>query len=150
MEVTSLAIEHSAVLALSRPLRAAFGGGLRPALTGAARAALAVGRSGRRDGPFRSNKGMPLVLVARRSGLGEELVGIKILVTTPHGMQSMQQFAHQGDDGLQPGLAASDQPIDKACPWQGTGGGGLAAAASALRVSSVHAFRRGCEAFCEQ
>ena len=40
----------------SRPLRAASGGGLRPALTAAARGASAVARSGRRNGPLGRTK----------------------------------------------------------------------------------------------
>src|SRR5947199_10614872 len=43
--------QSSAVLAPSRPLRAAFGGGLRPALTALARGARWHLRSGRSDGP---------------------------------------------------------------------------------------------------
>src|SRR4029077_10597939 len=105
----------------SRPLRAASGGGLRPALTDPARAALAALRSGRRDGAAaRSNKGIGSAAMPR-SGWGEELLGIEILVVTPHRMQAVQQFADQRDDRLQPGLAMGDQPLDKACPWQGTG-----------------------------
>src|SRR5206468_4672234 len=111
----------------SRPLRAAAGGGLRPALTDPARAALAALRSGRRDGPVRSNKGMSSAAMPR-SGWGEELLGSEILVVTPHRMQAVPQFAHQRDDRLPPGLAMGDQPLDKACPWQGTGGGGRRAA----------------------
>src|SRR6266536_1411395 len=82
----------------SRPLRAAAGGGLRPALTDTARAALAALRSGRRDGPVRSNKGM--CLAVPRSGWREELLGIEILVVTPHRVQAVQQFAHQRDDQI--------------------------------------------------
>src|SRR5437762_12695928 len=95
----------------SRPLRAAFGGGLRPALTGAARAALTFCRTGRRDGPFRSNKGKSSK--TPRSRGCEELLGIEVLIVAPHGMQSVQQYAHQRDDRLQPGLAAGVQSIDK-------------------------------------
>ena len=53
----------STVLALSRTLRAGSAGAAAFAaasLTAAARGALPVGRSGRRDGRFRSNKGMLL------------------------------------------------------------------------------------------
>ena len=63
-----------------------------------------------------------------RSGWGQELFGIEVLIMAPHGVQSVQQFAHQRDDRLQPGLATGDQPLDKACPWQGTGGAGRRAA----------------------
>ena len=49
----------------SRPLRAASGGGLRPVLTAAVRGALLVGRSGRRDGSVRSNKGMLALIWAQ-------------------------------------------------------------------------------------
>src|SRR5215470_778783 len=51
----------------SRPLRAASGGGLRPVLTAAARGALPEGRSGRRDGSVRSNKGMLALIWAQAS-----------------------------------------------------------------------------------
>jgi hypothetical protein len=44
---------------------------------------------------------------------GEELFGIKILVIAPHGVQRVQQFAHQRDNRPQPGLAACHQPLDK-------------------------------------
>jgi hypothetical protein len=50
------------VLARSRTLRAGSAGVIAVAaasLTAAARGAPPPGRSGRRDGPFRSNKGMP-------------------------------------------------------------------------------------------
>jgi hypothetical protein len=56
-------VQPSAVLALSRTLRAGSAGAAAFAtasLTAAARGALPVGRSGRRDGRFRSNKGMLL------------------------------------------------------------------------------------------
>jgi len=46
-------------------LRAASGGGLRPVLTAAARGALPEGRSGRRDGAVRSNKGMLALIWAQ-------------------------------------------------------------------------------------
>jgi hypothetical protein len=52
------------VLALSRTLRAGSAGAAAfaaPSLTAAARGALPIGRSGRRDGHFRSNKGMLLL-----------------------------------------------------------------------------------------
>ena len=56
-------IQPSTVLALSRTLRAGCAGAAAFAatsLTAAARGALPDGRSGRRDGRFRSNKGMLL------------------------------------------------------------------------------------------
>src|SRR2546427_6248674 len=95
----------------SRPLRAAFGGGLRPALTAAARGAAAMGSSGRRDGPGRSNKGT--LWFGSPSGFGEELRGIEILIAAPQGVEGVQQLAHQGDDGLQLGLAARNQASDE-------------------------------------
>jgi len=51
----------------SRPLRAASGGDLRPVLTAAARGVLPEGRSGRRDGSARSNKGMLALIRAQPS-----------------------------------------------------------------------------------
>ena len=54
-------IQPSTVLGLSRTLRAGCAGAAAFAatsLTAAARGALPDGRSGRRDGRFRSNKGM--------------------------------------------------------------------------------------------
>jgi hypothetical protein len=51
----------------SRPLRAASGGGLPPVLTAAARGVLPEGRSGRRDGSVRSNKGMLALICAQPS-----------------------------------------------------------------------------------
>ena len=57
-------VQPSTVLALSRTLRAGSAGAAAFAaasLTGAARGALPEGRSGRRDGRFRSNKGMLLI-----------------------------------------------------------------------------------------
>jgi hypothetical protein len=56
-------VQPSTVLALSRTLRAGCAGGAAfgaASLTAAARGALPVGRSGRRDARFRSNKGMLL------------------------------------------------------------------------------------------
>jgi hypothetical protein len=56
-------VQPSTVLALSRTLRAGSAGAAAFAaasLTAAARGALPKGRSGRRDGHFRSNKGMLL------------------------------------------------------------------------------------------
>ena len=57
-------VQPSTVLALSRTLRAGSAGAVRvrggASLTAAARGALPEGRSGRRDGHFRSNKGMLL------------------------------------------------------------------------------------------
>ena len=56
-------VQPSAVLARSRTLRAGSAGAAAVAaasLTAAARGALPEGRSGRRDGHFRSNKGMLL------------------------------------------------------------------------------------------
>jgi hypothetical protein len=56
-------VQPSTVLALSRTLRAGSAGAAAFAaasLTAAARGALPEGRSGRRDGRFRSNKGMLL------------------------------------------------------------------------------------------
>ena len=63
----------------SRPLRAASGGGLRPVLTAAARGALPRGRSGRRDGSVRSNKGMLALICAQ---------------PTPPPMTDLLNFAH--------------------------------------------------------
>ena len=57
-------VQPSTVLALSRTLRAGSAGAAAFAaasLTAAARGALPEGRSGRRDGRFRSNKGMLLI-----------------------------------------------------------------------------------------
>ena len=57
-------VQPSTVLALSRTLRAGSAGDAAFAaasLTAAARGALPEGRSGRRDGRFRSNKGMLLI-----------------------------------------------------------------------------------------
>ena len=57
-------VQSSAMLARSRTLRAGCAGAaaVAPAsLTAAARCALPKGRSGRRDGHFRSNKGMLLI-----------------------------------------------------------------------------------------
>jgi hypothetical protein len=57
-------VQLSTVLALSRTLRAGSAGAAACAaasLTAAARGALPDGRSGRRDGQFRSNKGMLLL-----------------------------------------------------------------------------------------
>ena len=59
--VQCLQDKRSTVLALSRTLCAGFAGAAAFAaasLTAAARGALPGGRSGRRDGRFRSNKGM--------------------------------------------------------------------------------------------
>jgi hypothetical protein len=56
-------VQPSTVLALSRTLRAGSAGAAAFAtasLTAAAHGALPEGRSGRRDGHFRSNKGMLL------------------------------------------------------------------------------------------
>ena len=56
-------VQPSTVLALSRTLRAGSAGAAAFAaasLTAAARGALPIGRSGRRDGPVRSNKGILL------------------------------------------------------------------------------------------
>src|SRR5215472_5799643 len=63
----------------SRPLRAASGGGLRPVLTTAARGALSEGRSGRRDGSVRSNKGM---------------LAFDLSSASPPPMTDMLNFAH--------------------------------------------------------
>jgi hypothetical protein len=57
-------VQPSTVLALSRTLRAGSAGAAADAaasLTAAARGALPQGRSGRRDGHSRSNKGMPIL-----------------------------------------------------------------------------------------
>jgi hypothetical protein len=57
-------VQPSTVLALSSTLRAGSAGAAAKAaasLTAAARGALPIGRSGRRDGPSRSNKGMSLL-----------------------------------------------------------------------------------------
>ena len=54
-------VQPSTVLALSRTRRAGSAGAIActaASLTAAARGALPEGRSGRRDGRFRSNKGM--------------------------------------------------------------------------------------------
>src|SRR5262249_24577894 len=63
----------------SRPLRAASGGGLRPVLNAAARGALPEGRSGRRDGSVRSNKGM---------------LALNLSSASPPPMTDLLNFAH--------------------------------------------------------
>ena len=58
-------VQPSAVLALSRTLRAGSADAAASAaasLTATARGALPEGRSGRKDGPARSNKGMLLLI----------------------------------------------------------------------------------------
>src|SRR5512134_3923450 len=88
----------------SRTLRAAFGGGLRPSLTFAARACLLAGRSGRRDVGSRSNNGMT-------SGRRRSQPGNERLTVAHDGENSAEQFAQSGDQGDLGQLAAADQAI---------------------------------------
>src|SRR5262249_46334861 len=73
----------------SRPLRAASGGGLRPVLTAAARGALPEGRSGRRDGSVRSNKGM---------------LALNLSSASPPPMTDLLNFAHTTSSGARSDL----------------------------------------------
>src|SRR5512133_934266 len=87
-----------------RTRRAAFGGGLWPSLTFAARAGLPKGRSGRRDVGFRSNNRMP-------SGRCRSQSGNEGLAVAHDGEDGTQQLAQGGDQGDLGQLATADQAI---------------------------------------
>src|ERR1700747_3627082 len=61
---------------------------------------------------------------ARASGFGEELLGIEILIAAPHGVDGMQQLAHQRDDRLQLGLAPREEALDESAGFRAAAGGG--------------------------
>src|SRR5512147_1505840 len=88
----------------SRTRRAAFGGGLWPSLTFAARAGLPKGRSGRRDVSFRSNNRMP-------SGRCRSQPGNEGLAVAHDGEDGTQQLAQGDDQGDLGQLATADQAI---------------------------------------
>src|SRR5512132_3288021 len=87
-----------------RTRRAAFGGGLWPSLTFAARAGLPKGRSGRRDVGFRSNNRMT-------SGRCRSQPGNEGLAVAHDGEDGTQQLAQGGDQGDLGQLATADQAI---------------------------------------
>src|SRR5260370_37486790 len=96
--VQCLQDKRSTVLALSRTLCAGSAGAAAFAaasLTAAARGALPGGRSGRRDGRFRSNKGMEPD-ASRAGGLANLVGGVEQRLLFAHGAAQPQQGTADG------------------------------------------------------
>src|SRR3984893_1810321 len=101
----------SSVLALSRTVCAGSAGAAgfaATSLTAAARGALPGGRSGRRDGRFRSNKGMGEGC-SRAGGLANLVVGVEQRLLFEQGAGHRQQAVGDGAQGAAVAVAALAQ-----------------------------------------
>ena len=104
-------VQPSTVLALSRTLRAGSAGAAAFAaasLTAAARGALPGGRSGRRDGRFRSNKGMAEGY-SPAGGVPNLVGGVEQSLLLEQGAGHRQQAVGDGAQGAAVAVAALAQ-----------------------------------------
>jgi len=108
---SSRSAERGAVLALSRTLRAGCAGAAACApasLTAAARGALPEGRSGRRDGRLRSNKGM-MAVSSRGGGLAILVGGIEHVLLLEQSAGYRQQAVGNSAQGATVTVTTSAQ-----------------------------------------
>ena len=101
-------VQLSTVLALSRTLRAGSAAFATASLTAAARGALPGGRSGRRDGRFRSNKGMGGGC-SRAGGVANLVAGVEQRLLFEQGTGHRQQAVGDGAQGAAVAVAALAQ-----------------------------------------